>query len=278
MFSWTLQSSPTHSSSLGTLEQATGSRITTAGRNEKGETQKVAYHLRQPEDAVGRRRRERVEDGWEPGEPRDPEHRGAEKLAEAGQEADLAQIVRRQLVPRGPPLPGPLPPLVAVSVLRRFGREKRALVAVVVHAAARVRTQAQAFVPAPFFLVGGSGSRSRSSDGRLFFEGPAEAVGAVLVDGLEHQQDRPELEDGGADEGRDAAAQARLARERRGRALQGQPGEEAVDDPDDGSWRACRVRGVDTAAEPLVKIPNRTAESGKKKQEKVKYSYFTIYM
>lgn len=65
-----------------------------------------------------------------------------------------------------------------------------------------------------------------------FFEGPAEALCAVFIDGFDHEEDATNLEDSGADEGRDAAAVCGFARERRGGAHGGEPHEERVYDPD----------------------------------------------
>lgn len=66
-------------------------------------------------------------------------------------------------------------------------------------------------------------------------EGPAKALGAVLVDGLDHEEDAADLKDGGADEGGDAAAVCGFAGEGGGGAHRGQPHEEGVDDPDYGA-------------------------------------------
>ncbi|KFY52198.1 hypothetical protein V496_08609 [Pseudogymnoascus sp. VKM F-4515 (FW-2607)] len=67
------------------------------------------------------------------------------------------------------------------------------------------------------------------------FKGPAEALGAVLVDGLDHEEDAADLEDGGADKGGDAAGGCGFAGEGGGRAHGGQPHEEGVEDPDHGA-------------------------------------------
>lgn len=64
------------------------------------------------------------------------------------------------------------------------------------------------------------------------FKSPAEALCAIFIDSFDHEEDAAYLEDGGADEGGDAAAVCGFAGEGRGGAHGGQPDEEGVYDPD----------------------------------------------
>lgn len=66
-----------------------------------------------------------------------------------------------------------------------------------------------------------------------FFEGPSEAVGAILVDSLQHEQDAANLENGGTHAGGDASAPAGLARPGAGGVGDGEKDKEPVDYPDD---------------------------------------------
>lgn len=64
-------------------------------------------------------------------------------------------------------------------------------------------------------------------------EGPPEAVGAVLVDRLEHEQDAAGLEDGGAYAGGDAASPGGLAGPGAAWVCGGEKDEESIEHPDD---------------------------------------------
>lgn len=66
-----------------------------------------------------------------------------------------------------------------------------------------------------------------------FLEGPSEAVGAVLVNSLQHEQDAADLEDGGTHTGGDATAPAGLARPGAGGVGDGEEDEESVHHPHD---------------------------------------------
>nr|POF13305.1 hypothetical protein CFP56_10452 [Quercus suber] len=63
-------------------------------------------------------------------------------------------------------------------------------------------------------------------------ERPAEATDAVLVDGLEHEEEAPDLEDRGADERGDPATVVDASGGHAGRVEVWQEDEEGVDDPD----------------------------------------------
>lgn len=65
-------------------------------------------------------------------------------------------------------------------------------------------------------------------------ESPAKAVCSILVRRLDHQEDAADLEDGRADERRDAGC-VLFAGELGGWPHGREPGEEGVDDPDDGA-------------------------------------------
>lgn len=66
-------------------------------------------------------------------------------------------------------------------------------------------------------------------------DGPAETAFLISVDGFEDEQDGANFENGGADERGDAATIQDLIFEFTARADEREPGEETVDDPDDGA-------------------------------------------
>ena len=151
-----------------------------------------------------------------------------QSCAAQGEEAELARVVRAQLRrrrrtrptsgrPRRPACCRSVAPaaVVAAGVVAGVGvlgglADEVGAVAVVVRAGLVQRgLEAQLVLPALDELVAG----------------PAEAAGAVLVDGLEHEQPAADLEDGGAEEGRDATAPVHLRRRQRAGVLEWKPGE-----------------------------------------------------
>lgn len=69
----------------------------------------------------------------------------------------------------------------------------------------------------------------------------------LLVDGFQHQQHGSKLEDGGADKGSPASANVGFPWELGGGSSQGEPHEEAVDDPYNGACGVlvvCSVSGL----------------------------------
>lgn len=66
-----------------------------------------AAYLRNPVYPIGRGNREHTENLRKPCEARDPEDSGAQHLKEAGKEANVAEVVGFQLIPRWPPGPRP---------------------------------------------------------------------------------------------------------------------------------------------------------------------------
>lgn len=67
-------------------------------------------------------------------------------------------------------------------------------------------------------------------------ERPAEAITAILVHGLNHEQHTAKLEDRGTDKGRDASRIGDLAVEFGGGVNEWEPDEKGIDDPDDGTY------------------------------------------
>ncbi|KFY79182.1 hypothetical protein V499_01774 [Pseudogymnoascus sp. VKM F-103] len=195
---------------------------------ERGDDEaRAADDLGRPVGAVDCARGQRGLDGGEGGEACDPEDRRGDVLGEAGEEANFAEVVVTELGAGGEPHPG----LEEFGFGEFFGGEGFFLgrlswgdfavadevlfVEVVVGAIRAAWTEAQE----PVLLEG-------------FFEGPAEALCAVFVDGFDHEEDTANLKDGRADEGGDAPAVCDFPWEGRRRAHGGKPDEEGVYDPD----------------------------------------------
>lgn len=171
---------------------------------------------------------ERGLDGRESGEAGDPEDGRAEELREAGEKADVVQEVDAQVVGGGEPDPriehaGVAEASAGVRVLlcrrrrRRAPADQIAAVEVVVRAG---------------LAIGGDAHEPVLLEDLL--ERPAEAVRAILIHSLDHEEDASDFEDGGADEGGDARGGG-FGGEGGGGEHGGQPGEEGVEDPDYGA-------------------------------------------
>lgn len=194
--------------------------------------------LRAPVHAVLEPRVRPRDDAGQRGEARYPEDRGAEELGEAREEAEFAQVVGRELVPRGEPDPVLLGGAVPRFVLLRLrvdagsGRGSRGagpavrggsspdevlFVRVVVPAASRVWHEPH---------------RCAALSLEHLFQRPSEAPCPVLVDGLHHQQNAPNLEDSRADERRDASPVCNLGAKLGRGSDEGEEDKAAVDHPD----------------------------------------------
>lgn len=192
-------------------------------------------HLRQPKDSILSRHSQRAQDLRQAREARDPKYRSPDHLRQARQKANVAKVVRPQLVPGWPPRPPPPPCrdaaiqlVLTVATPLALPRQESPLVTVVM--------PTPALLPAQHEPSSSTTITTFTITTQRLLERPPEAVGPVLIDGLEHEQHATRLEDGRAHGGRHAAAPRALARppRRRRRGRRWQQHEEAVEHPHGG--------------------------------------------
>ena len=82
----------------------------------RNDESRAANDLRQPKDAVHSWGGERIVDGWDAGDACNPKDGRAHELEQGGEEADLLDIMRPELVKRWPPRPSNCQPFACKNI------------------------------------------------------------------------------------------------------------------------------------------------------------------